>query len=682
MMIRMQRVPTPLCVPGIRGSSAAFAAALIILSAAALARTPAEAQNEPTMLEEVIEPPYALTAGLHITDPASVHLRIVLDYTDPGSTYAITCTPGETIVERITGGTATRIGRSRAFGAFEADSTLELTVRRDAWRIVFILDRQVLAEAWDSGLSGGAVGYSATGAEVTDPMMQPLGEIYMTDDFMRGETDVSTWESISGTWQTQSLRVDEQSDRMEADKSANAFSFWGKADEAGPAVASTGYWFWNNYQLTSAVRAADADPLGLIAYFQDPENYILARWTSALSPDPDANLLQLIAVRNGQRSVLGESPGGHLPGQWYRFQLRVCDGVMQCLVDDEPRLVAQATLFGQGQPGLYCEGTGGVFFDSVAVEDWEVLSDDFSQPEPGKWVTRSGDWKQDGGRMLSGGTGSCLAVTGLDGWHDYWVSADVDCTGAAGIALCVGDSSWYALRFGTRGSGVAYEGQAQIVRVSAGDMQVLSTAPAHIAAGSRHQFRASANEGLITGYLDGKRVLDAYDPGARTGRIGLFADGKGSVGFDNVYLAMIPPKRIARVTKEFTEGEEHFEMQEWASTRAPWLQPTEEGGAFWTKGDYFGDKTIEFEVPGVGAADGSVRLTLEGQPGEETSGITLVLSTVKGSKTLTATLVAGSEQLGEQAVEVTSDPVPVRFERKGTWVVASVDGNVVFNVKR
>jgi hypothetical protein len=59
-----------------------------------------------------------------------------------------------------------------------------------------------------------------------------------------------------------------------------------------------------------------------------------------------------------------------------------------------------------------------------------------------------------------------------------------------------------------------------------------------------------------------------------------------------------------------------------------------------------------------------------------------VLSTVKDSKTLTATLLAASEQLGEQAVEVTSDPVPVRFERKGTWVVASIDGNVVFNVKR
>lgn len=681
-MIRMQRGPTPTRVPGIRGSSAALAAALTILSVVALACTPAAAQSEPTMLEDVIEPPYALTAGLHITDPASVHLRVVLEHTDPANTYAITLTPAETIVERIAAGEATRIGTARAHGAFEADSTLELTVRRDAWRIVFILDRQVLAEAWDSSLSGGAVGYSATGAEVTDPMMQPLGEIYMTDDFMRGETDMSVWESITGVWQTQSLRVDEQSDRMEADKSANAFSYWGKADDSGPAISSTGYWFWNNYQLTSAVRAADADPLGLIACFQDPENYILARWTSALSPDADAGLLQLIAVRNGQRSVLAESPGGHLPGQWYQLQLRVCDGVMQCLVDDEPRLVARATLFGQGQPGLYCEGTGGVFFDSVAVEDWEVLSEEFDQPAPGKWVARSGEWKYDGGRMLSGGTGARLTATGVDGWHDYVVSADVDCTGAAGIALCVDESSWYALRFGTRGSGVAYEGEAQIVRVSADGTQVLSSAPAHVAAGSRHQLRASVDEGLITGYLDGKRVLDAYDSGALGGKIGLFADGKGAVAFDSVYLAMIPPKRIARVTKEFTEDEEHFEMQEWASTRAPWLQPTEEGGAFWTKGDYFGDKTIAFEVPDIGDADGSVRLTLEGAPGAETSGITLVLSTVKDSKTLTATLLAGSEQLGEQAIEVTSDPVPVRFERKGTWVVASIDGNVVFNVKR
>jgi hypothetical protein len=190
------------------------------------------------------------------------------------------------------------------------------------------------------------------------------------------------------------------------------------------------------------------------------------------------------------------------------------------------------------------------------------------------------------------------------------------------------------------------------------------------------------DEGLITGYLDGKRVLDAYHPGAVSGRIGLLADGNGSARFDNVYLAMLPERRIARVTKEFTEDEEHFEMVEWASTRAPWLKPAEDGGTWWTKGDYFGDTTIAFEVPDVEGAEGALRLTLEAAPDSEGSGLTLVLATAKGSKSLTATLLAGGEQLGEETVEVANDPCPVRFERKGTWVVATIDGTVIFSVKR
>jgi hypothetical protein len=229
---------------------------------------------------------------------------------------------------------------------------------------------------------------------------------------------------------------------------------------------------------------------------------------------------------------------------------------------------------------------------------------------------------------------------------------------------------------------VDYEGQAQIVRVENGATEVLASAPAHVASGSKHRFKAVVDDGLITGYLDDKRVLDAWDAGATAGRIGLAADGNGAVRFDSVYLAMIPPKRIARVTKEFTEGDEHPEMAEWASTRAPWLKPEEEGGTWWTKGDYYGDKTIAFEIPGVEAGEGSLRLTLEGAPGESPSGVTLVLSTAKGARSITATLMSGEEQLGEQTVDVENDPTPVRFERKGTWVVATIDGNIVFNVKR
>ncbi|MGC9320005.1 MAG: hypothetical protein ACP5KN_18380 [Armatimonadota bacterium] len=631
------------------------------------------------MLEETVEGPYALAGTLQVADPEALTLRIFIDWQDDRNHYRITVTPLSTTVERVVNGQATAIGRTRVVGAPEAGSEMELTVRRDGWRIELILDRQVLARAWDMQLPGGRVGYTVAGGELPDAMLQPLGGVYMTDDFMRAADAQSTWEPISGTWETQSLRTDEQSDRMEADKAANAFSYVGSSHE-GPGIACSGYWFWSNYAVTASVRPAETDPLGLVAYFQDADNYLAVRWTSALSEAEDADLLELVSVTDGERAVLSQASGGHIPGQWYSLQLRICDGVLQVLVDDEPRLAAQADLFGQGQPGLYCEGPAGTFFDSVKVQEWTVLFDDFEGPAAGRWVQADGTWQRADGRLR--GTG--VALTGRPEWERYSWAADLFAEGQAAVGVVVGadDEATYALRIGVQGCGLDYEGQAQIVRIAGDAVQVLSSTPAHLPAGTWHRAGLVADGGLLTGYLDGKRILDAWDAGARAGRPGLYAEGPGVGAFDNVRLQMLPPMRIARVTKEFAEGDQHPEMAEWASTRAPWLKPDEEGGTWWTKGDYFGDKTVQFEVPNVSGSAGEVRLRLEASPEDESAGLTVVIATQQGSKTVTATLLDGEETVAEGAVEVQSNPCPVSVERKGTWVVATIDGTVAFSEKR
>lgn len=658
---------------------AAVAAALVFAGAGA-----ALYAQDLTILEETVEGPYALAGTLHVTDPAALDLLIVIDQTDANNRCVLHLTPTETVVERVKDGQATRIGYTRAHGPFAADSDLELTVRRDGWRLELILDREVLARVYDSALPPGQVGFAVTGGEIPDPMLQPIGDVYMTDPFERVADSGSaqaTWEPIQGTWKLQSLRVDEQSERMESEKSANAFSYLGKSDD-GPGIACTGYWFWSDYSIRAAVRPAETDPLGLIAYYHDPENYLLARWTSALSAADDADRLQLLAVVEGTPAVLAETGGGHLPGQWYQLELRICDGLMQVLVDDEPRLTASAGLFGQGQPGLYCEGSAGTFFDSVAIESWTVLSDDFAAPIPGRWVPISGSWRADDGRMRGGGNG--LMVTGRADWRRYAWAADIYADGRAGVglAVCAANGRYYVLRIGTRGSGVDYEGQAQIVRFENGQGTVLSATPAHLPPGAWHRARLVVDEGLLTGYLDNKRIIDAFDADAIAGRPGLYVDGGGAALYDNVYLSMLPPLRIARVTKEFTEGDEHPEMAEWASTRAPWIKPDEDGGTWWTKGDYYGDKVIAFEIPRVGASGGQVRLSLDSDPEQPDVGLTLIISGTEGSRTLGLKLLAGSETLTETTVEVSNDPCPVRFERRGTWVVVTVDGSVVINLKR
>lgn len=657
----------------------ALATALLLFSAVAVLYA-----QDLTMLEETVEGPYALAGTLHVADPAALSVLIVVDQTDAQNRYTIRVTPGETIVERVKGGQAQRIGYSRAHGPFAADTDVELTVRRDGWRLELILGREVLARAYDSALPAGQVGFAVSGGEIPDAMLQPIGGVYMTDPFERGEGDQAqaTWEAVQGTWKLQALRVDEQSDRMESDKSANAFSYLGKGGE-GPGIAATGYWFWSDYSVRAAVRPAESDPLGLIAYYQDPENYLLARWTSALSDAHDADRLQLVTVVAGTPAVVAEAPGGHLPGVWYQVELRICDGLVQVLVDDEPRLAATVGLFGQGQPGLYCEGTAGTFFDSVGVQDWTVLSDDFAAAIPGRWVPIAGSWRTEGGQMRGGG-GNGLAVTGRPEWSRYAWSADVYADGKAGVGLAASAANghYYVLRIGAAGSGLGYEGQAQLVRFEGGLATVLATTPAHLAVGTWHRARLVTDGGLLTGYLDDKRILDAFDAGAAAGRPGLYVDGAGAGMYDNVYLTMLPPLRIARVTKEFTEGDEHPEMAEWASTRAPWIKPDEDNGTWWTKGDYFGDKVIAFEIPKVGASGGQVRLRLDSAPEDADAGLTLVIAGTEGSKTLGLKLLAGAETLEETTVDVSSDPCPVRFERRGTWVVVTVDGSVAISVKR
>lgn len=658
----------------------ALATALLLASAVASLY----AADEVTMLEETVEGPYALAATLHVTDPAALQVLIAVDQTDADNRYTIRLTAGDTVIERIKNGKAERIGYARAHGPFVADTDLELTVRRDGWRLELILDREVLARAYDSALPAGQVGYAVSGGEIPDPMLQPTGGVYMTDPFERGEGDQAqaTWEAVRGTWKLQALRVDEQSDRMESDKSANAFSYLGKSAD-GPGIACTGYWFWSDYSVRAAVRPAECDPLGLLAYYQDPEHYLLARWTSARADADDADRLQLLAVVAGTPSVLAETRGGHLPNQWYQIELRICDGLAQVLIDDEPRLAASVGLFGQGQPGLYCEGAAGTFFDSVDIEEWTVLADDFATPIPGRWVPISGSWRPEQG-ALRGGGGNGLAVVGRADWRRYSWSGDLYPDGKAGVGLVVGAANgrYYVLRIGAAGSGLGYEGQAQIVRFDGGTPTVLSATPAHITANSWQRARLIIDDGLLTGYLNDKRILDAFDPGAVAGRPGLYVDGAGAAMYDNVYLSMLPPLRIARLTKEFTEGDEHPEMAEWASTRAPWIKPEEDGGTWWTKGDYYGDKVIAFEIPQVGAAGGEVRLRLDSTPDDADAGLALVVIGTEGSKTLGLKLLAGDEALGETTVEVASDPCPVRFERRGTWVVVTVDGTVALSVKR
>jgi len=73
------------------------------------------------------------------------------------------------------------------------------------------------------------------------------------------------------------LREDVQAAAMDASKSTNPFSYFGETSDATPAIAVTGYWFWRDYTISSAVRGFPDTVIGLVGLLPEPDELPRAR---------------------------------------------------------------------------------------------------------------------------------------------------------------------------------------------------------------------------------------------------------------------------------------------------------------------------------------------------------------------------------------------------------------------
>ncbi len=636
-----------------------------------------------TFLEESVAGPYVFTGTVTVSQPAQAELRVVFNLGEQtGDHYLLSVKGNEAQFYKVHGGNNQPLGLSGTIN-WQTGEPVNFSLRRERWRISFIYGAQVITRAYDSNLDGNRVGYSAKDCTISDWFIQELGEMYMSDDFMRPPDEESGWEVVSGTWRQQSLRVDRQAERMQAELSANAFSYLGKAAE-GRALATVGYWFWEGYLWQAAMRAVKEGAMGVVGYYQDPDNYLAVRWTSRLPTSPEADRLELIEVKEGQENILAETQGGFLSGQWYQMGLVVSGGLVTVYIDDQLRLAARTDHFGQGQVGFLAEGEAGVFFDDALLRRWAVLSEKFEQPVPGKWQVLCGQWAlgQDGTARV-GSAGLAAVVGGEQEWADYKYGADVQ-AGGGGLGLIFGytaPNDYYIFRWAPPGSPVAYAGQAQIVHMTDSQAEVIKAAPLQHNARSKARAKVTIQQGLITGWLEGKPQIQALQEGLPGGAVGLYAEQANSVAFDNVYAEELPPPSTAHLAKEFTDVKKHRDMAEWGSRRAPWIAPEDPNrpDARWqTKGDYFGDKAVELTIPDIGSVAGTMMITVDADPDQQPSGYTLTIIAEKDSKTLQVVLLAESRKLTEGTVEVAGDSCSVRFARQGEYLITIVDDEVVF----
>ncbi len=203
---------------------------------------------------------------------------------------------------------------------------------------------------------GGRWGVLDAPADILDGIaFQPTGEIVFGDDFMRAAGDPATWEQVSGGWGVSQLRS--------ARYSANAFTFVGSATGRGPALAATGYWFWEDMTVEAAVRPSEgAGGFGVGLAFVPDGDYRLLRF---MPGDGAAGLLQLVRVRGGDELVLDETPAVAHPDEWHRLAISGVAGHLAGALDGVELVAADDPGLAHGRAMLWAVGEEPVAFDDV-----------------------------------------------------------------------------------------------------------------------------------------------------------------------------------------------------------------------------------------------------------------------------------------------------------------------------
>jgi hypothetical protein len=642
-----------------------------LLAGLAAAQAPPSLAGPITFLEDPLQGDVAVGGDLSVKPGDK--LQFVVNYQDESSYYLLDIVAPQACFYKIAGGATKAVGVPGELHPGAAEGPHAFWILRKDCRLVFVYDGQVACRGWDGALANGKAGYVAAEGQVVNPFVQPMAAIRSTDNFMRDQDAQHMWTPLTGVWEIESLRDDDQADEMEADKSANAFSYQAVAkDVPAISVAEKDLSFWTNYRMEASARSLGDGAIGLVLLARDEANYVAFRWASAWDTGPHGDRAELLEVVGGQPKVLAQKPGGFTPDQWYKLSAAVCDGYVECAIDDIPVLEGYEGAFACGNAGLYAEGEDRAFFDDVVIEDYESFTEDFANMV--RWEPLVGDWSlANSGEAKCAGTG--VLTSGRPAWANYRVEATATPNkGKVGLEIAR-QADGRAGLFRVNLPGAPDGGKVQLLSVGPDGEKLIAERDMKVNGGKLLHLAASVEEGFVKAYVDGEFAVEGFIADCPAGGIGLYADGTKEARFDDVRVAFLEPKRPAQVTREFTKVSDHPEMAEWAGSRAAWVQPAEmkPGATWWTKGDYFGDATVAFKVRFVGYRDGTVKVGLSGEPEHPDEGVRLILTATKGSRVLKAEVLDGTKAVGQGEVELDSSSCSVRFARQGAHILVAVD---------
>lgn len=594
-----------------------------------------------------------------------------------------------------------------------APGALVVQRRGAMWRV--LLSNKTVLEADDATLAEGKVGYSGL---VKEARLQPVEDVNFDDDFMRVKEDVAyagakadphqgikisdvkdeaaLWKPALGSWATTGL-----SENAEAQvaQSVNAFVF--KTTSAGDSLALGGRPFWNDYSVEASARPEGASAIGLAFYAQDAKNYLLLKWQAREGMDEASGRVLLQSVVDGKESTLAQSSGGFENNQWYRIKVSVVGDLVRAYVDDNEVVRARTTLFGRGQVGLWAHSSddkSSALFDDVRVRTDRDIEDDFSRLVPGRWSTQ-GDWSF-GNAAQATGTSAARALTGEAGWGDYSVAAPVSIPADASVGVLLHESSAgaYLLRVGGSRSKAGFAGKAQILKLAGGKAQVLASTNV----GSRLDGQAvtlglSAEDGYLSGTLDGVRVADAFDESLKSGRAGLWSWRSTSAPTFGAFAVRFADARPtwAKVPELYNDAKQAETMGGWSTPEGFWLptnpmastaeisaKPEDKAAGaakppatMWHKGTFWGDGSMKFKAPNL-SGDQSFIVLLDSpraSGSDKDSGPMQLAFTVKDGALQSALTRSGEAKplaSGGVKIEGKASDYTVDIKQRGSFIIA------------
>jgi hypothetical protein len=623
--------------------------------------------------------------------------------------------------------------------------TTRFTVKRRADTVAVLQDHRLLLVAPAPARGKGECAFLHVPPEfdIDNARYQGVGKPVFGDDFMRTEVKPPTAQTPwveDATWRVAYYRKDNpgadprdpateqpmgvpwQLSLFPDYVTTTSNGFWYLYQGVGPswvvANPTMVYPFSDRYFVETAVKPEYDSKVGVIAAYQDNQNYLLFCWKQREFMQSNEPLAELIAVVNGEKKVLATSPRGFEPGQWYTLRINLGWQTVQALVDGELLMSAVNPGPVEGRVGLYADGaekprrpkldevtavmyimqdeetkkivndaaeamrtSSIILFDDVRVGEWIAFSS--TALDSPYMTTSTGRWKSFGEVSVNTAPGSF--ITGSPSFTDYTAATRVrlpDRRAAAAMLFNMDDG----------GAGYVWEitaaGQTLYTVDANARRREVDNSKLGLAPGNWADLRVEAHGPYVRLFFNNQRVLESYDATRVGGRCGLQSKVR-DVAFQPLTVTQHEPPRKKQNIQDTFEADRW--LSAWSSPEADWYPvvlpaklvtpagatfdqvgyaaplPTNVPGLYWHKGGHFHDLRVAIPVSPETLKGQTLHLTTDYH---DAGGYLLQLAAEEDGKYL-ARLARTGEPVGDYPFTLGKKSRLV-FQRQGIYLLLTV----------